>query len=603
MLKGLIPLLAFIFIAATSFAQDNVEQNLAFQYYQEGEYEKAVDLFEELYNKDPGSNVFYRYLYNSLIYTKRYEELEKIIKKNIKKSPENLSHVVDLGNLYIQQGNLSKGKAQFNEAVKELQPNETQIIQLANSFINYKEFGLAAETYEKGQKLTGDSYLFSLELAELYEQLDEAKKSIGYYLNYLDMNSKDVQSVKNQLQSVIYKKPFADEFQSQLLSRIQKYPQIIVYPELLIWHYIQQQKFKAALIQSKALDKRLNENGYRLINLARVAEKEKDYDTAIESYQYVIGRGKGGALYMKARQELLATYKSKITSSLDYTQEDLVKLDTEFDKFIDEFGVNRNTANTIREKAQLQAFYLDNYDEAISLLEDLLNYPQIDKQLKGEFKLELGDFYIMKGEIWESALLYGQVDKEFKDEPLGEMARFKNAKLSYYKSEFEWAQAQLDVLKASTSELISNDALHLSVFIMDNLGLDTTLYPMQMFAKADLLYYQNKLDDALSTLDSVTRIFPDHSLADDIYYTKANIYIKKQDWAQAAKYLQKVIDQFSDDLLGDDATFSLAEIYQYKLNDKEKAQQLYQDLIFKYKDSIYLVESRKRYRGLRGDQL
>ena len=585
------------------FAQDKVEQSLAFQYYQEGEYEKAVEIFEKLYNKNPESDVFYRYLYNSLIYVKGYDELEKIIKKNIKKFPEHLSNRVDLGNLYIQQGNISKGKDQFNLAIKELQSNESQIIKLATSFINYKEAELAAKTYEKGQQLVGDEYAYSLELATLYEQLNDPKKSIAYYLNYLDVNSQNVQPVKNQLQGVVSKKPFADEFQSQLLSRIQKYPQIMVYPELLIWHYIQQRNFKAALIQSKALDKRLRENGYRLMNLARAAVKEKEYDTAIEAYQYVINRGKEGALYMVARQELLGTYKNKITNTMNYTQQDLLDLDNEFEKFIDEFGVNRNTANTIREKAQLQAFYLDNYDKAITLLEDLLNYSQIDKRLRGEFKLELGDFYIMKDEIWESALLYSQVDKEFKDEPLGELARFKNAKLSYYKSEFEWAQAQLNILKASTSELIANDALHLSVFIMDNLGLDTTLYPMQLFARADLLFYQNKLDQALATLDSIIKIFPDHSLADDIFYTKANICIRKKDWTQAAKYFQIVIDKYSDDLLGDDATFALAEIYQYKLNDLERAKQLYQDLIFNYKDSVYLVEARKRFRSLRGDQL
>jgi hypothetical protein len=56
-------------------------------------------------------------------------------------------------------------------------------------------------------------------------------------------------------------------------------------------------------------------------------------------------------------------------------------------------------------------------------------------------------------------------------------------------------------------------------------------------------------------------------------------------------------------LLGDDATYKLAELNEFTFNDKEKAKQLYQDLLFKYKDSIYLVEARKRFRILRGDQL
>ena len=55
------------------------------------------------------------------------------------------------------------------------------------------------------------------------------------------------------------------------------------------------------------------------------------------------------------------------------------------------------------------------------------------------------------------------------------------AQLSYYEGEFEWAQAQLNILEA-TSELVSNDAIQLSVFITDNLGLDSNMDAMMGYA-------------------------------------------------------------------------------------------------------------------------
>lgn len=601
-MKKLIYLWLFVSSAMLASAQDNTEQNLAFEYFRNGEYEKAAGLFMKLYDKNP-SPANYRYLYNSLLYTRHYEELEKIIRKNIKKEAGNPTYHVDLGYFYIQQGNLSKGKEEYNLAIKMLQPADGQVIQLASAFMNFNELELAAKTYERGRELLGVPGIFSLELANIYEKMNNPQKAIENYLYYLDQSGNNNQTVKNLLQNVVQQKEFADELHTQLLSRIQKYPEAVYYSEMLIWHYTQQKNYKAATIQAKALDKRLKENGYRLMNIARSAATEKDFAAAIEAYQYVIDKGKTSALYMPARQELLSTLKQKITDTVTFSQADLDYLDAEFDKFIAEFGVNSTTASTIRQKAELQAFYLDNYDEAIALLENIVNNMGIDPVVKGEFKLELGDFYIMKGEVWEASLLYGQVDKSFMDDPLGELARFKQAKLSYYNGDFEWAQAQLDVLKSSTTELISNDAIKLSVFIMDNLGLDTTLWPMLKFAHADLLFYQHKMDSAIITLDSVLNKFPNHSLTDDIYYLKSNIYINRKDFTTAAGLLEKIITEYPDDLLADDATYKLAEIYESVFGDKEKAKQLYQDLIFRYKDSIYLIEARKRFRTLRGDQL
>ncbi len=601
-MKKLLAIWLLACVAAFASAQEGTEQNLAFEYFRNGEYEKAAGLFMKLYDKNP-SPANYRYLYNSLLYTRHYEELEKIIRRNIKKEESNPVHRVDLGYFYIQQGNLSKGKDEYAAAIKMLQPVDGQVVQLASAFMNFNELELAAKTYERGREIMGVPGMFALELANIYEKLNNPQKAIENYLHYLDQGGSNAQTVRNLLQNVVQQKEFADELHSQLLSRIQKFPEAIYYSEMLIWHYTQIRNYKAAIIQAKALDRRLKENGYRLVNIARSATAEKDFSAATEAYQYVIDKGRTSAMYMPARQELLTALKQKITDSITFSQEDLDHLDNEFDKFIAEFGINSGTAATIREKAELQAFYLNNYDEAIALLESIINNMGIEPQVKGEFKLELGDFYIMKGEIWEAALLYGQVDKSFMDEPLGELARFRQAKLSYYNGEFEWAQAQLDILKSSTTELISNDAIKLSVFIMDNLGLDTTTWPMLKFAHADLLFYQHKTDSSLITVDSVLNKLPGHALTDDIYYLKSNIYLYRKDYTAAAGLLEKIIAEYPEDLLADDATYRLAEINESVFNDKEKAKQLYQDLIFKYQDSVYIIEARKRFRTLRGDQL
>ncbi len=255
------------------------------------------------------------------------------------------------------------------------------------------------------------------------------------------------------------------------------------------------------------------------------------------------------------------------------------------------------------EYAELEAFFLNDLDKAIALLDDMIQYPNVDKRIQAEGKLDLADFYLMKGEVWEATLLYSQVDKDFKESVLGHEARFRNARLSYFAGDFQWAQAQFEVLKASTSKLIANDALDLSVFIMDNLGLDTTEQAMQWYADAELLVFQNRFGEAFAKMDTLLAAFPEHKLQDDVWYLKAAVYQKKREWEQAAAMLQRILEEYPDDIRADNALYELAELYENQLSDIEKAKALYERLFIEYSGSTFAVEARKRYRRLRGDDV
>src|SRR5262249_39209495 len=160
--------------------------------------------------------------------------------------------------------------------------------------------------------------------------------------------------------------------------------------------------------------------------------------------------------------------------------------------------------------------------------------------------LQMGDYYLIAGKMWDASLTYSQVDKEFKQDFMGEDARFRNAKLAYYRGDFDWAQRQLTILKSATSELIANDALYLSVLITENVE-DSNLVPLQRFAYADLLLFQNKDKEAETLLDSLTKAYPKHPLNDDILMLRANIAIKHRNYEKALGYLETIHKQYGED--------------------------------------------------------
>jgi TolA-binding protein len=213
----------------------------------------------------------------------------------------------------------------------------------------------------------------------------------------------------------------------------------------------------------------------------------------------------------------------------------------------------------------------------------------------------LGDIYLLKSEPWEATLLYSQVEKTHKEMQLGHEAKLRNAKLSYYKGDFELAQEHLDILKLATSREIANDAMDLSLLITDNTGLDSSTTALAEYAASELLIFQNKLDQAQGKLDQMLRKYQGHSLTDEIYFLKANIYMKVGNFQQAITNLGQIVANPQYDILSDDALFLMAKIYEENLNDKEKAKELYNSLLVKYPGSIFTVDARKRFRKLRGD--
>jgi hypothetical protein len=266
-------------------------------------------------------------------------------------------------------------------------------------------------------------------------------------------------------------------------------------------------------------------------------------------------------------------------------------------------GGGARTASMMMNLAELYTFYIHDTQKGIDLLIEVAEIPGIKLEELAQSKVQLADALLFIGDVWEATLLYSQAEKLMKTHDIGRMAKLKNAKLAYYTCEFEWAQAQLNVLKAATSDLISNDALYLAMLISDNSFMDTTYEALSIFARADLFIYQNKIDSAVIALDSIEQFHAGHSLQDDILLKKAEIAEKRRDYRTAAELYHRIWKEHGFDILGDDAVYRMAKLHEERLSEPDKAMEYYQILLLDYPGSLYTVEARKRFRTLRGDLL
>ncbi len=580
------------------------EYQLAEQYFRNGEYEKAAELYEKIWQRQPGNYLVYQNYVKSLVELKQFDRAERVVQKQIKTNPNDLSYFVDMGMLHRWQGNEKAASEQFQKALDRITTNTQQINRLANRFQTFGLWDYALMTYTTARKLfhANQSDLFLFEIASVYRKQGNWLAAIQTYLDVLMFNPSQDEFVQAQLVTLMDAPALSRQLQLEINRRLQKHPDHEVLNQLLVWYLMQVQQWEAAFEQVRALDRRRREDGHRLYQFAQAAMDAGQYDVALAAYQVIVTeKGRSSAWYLPARSAELETEKIKLRVAAHPDSAAVHRLQQRYEAYLTEFGKTSRTLNVVRDYASFQVRYLRNPMKAIALLEEVLTLLTADQNIIGKIKLDIGDYWLIVDEPWEAMLRYGQVDKAFKDEPLGEEARYKNARLSFYMGDFPWAQAQLNVLKSATSELVANDALALSVFLTDNLGLDTTPEPMKLFARADLLLFQYRYADALACLDSILLQYPGHSLHDDVLMEKGKIYIAQHRYDLAIQEFEQIHTNYSYDLLGDDALFRLAEIYEHHVRDTQRAMDLYEQLLVRYKGSLYTVEARKRFRALRGD--
>ncbi|PCJ81700.1 MAG: hypothetical protein COA49_04105 [Bacteroidetes bacterium] len=593
-------IIAFVTFGGANFVSAQTDLELAEFYYNEGSYEQARLYLVEIYKKNK-TNVVYQMYYQSLLAMDEFSEAEELVKKRLKRTHRNSKSTayVDLGSLYLHFGRPELAIEAFDEALDLLQPGKSQAIRLANAFIKLDELDMAYETYRKAQSLgTTD---FHYQFANLQGMRRDYEGMVDSFLELLHKTPSYLRTVQNSLNRNLrlQTEPENGEIvRVGLLRAVKKYPNDVIFPEMLVWYFTQEKDFASAFVHARSLDLRLKEIGVRLMELGNTAAANDDLETAMKCYGYVASKGESSPYFYTARNELLQVRFHALTKEIPSDLIGLSELEADYASSIRDLGIKPETAIMLKNRAHILAFYLDRGEEAMEIMEETLAIPGLNSRVAAACKLELGDIYVFEDLVWDASLLFSQIILDFKDDPLGHEAKYRNARISYYTGDFTWAQTQLDALKASTSKLISNDAIDLSLLITDNFNLDTIFEPMQMFARADLLIMQRRYDEAVSTLDTLIKAWPGHALEDEILMIKGDIALQKEELDSAISYFQEVVDLHFDDITADDALYNLALIYDSKLGNLEKATELYERIIFEFSGSLHVIEARKRYREL-----
>ncbi|MDR2835917.1 MAG: hypothetical protein LBV69_06965 [Bacteroidales bacterium] len=596
-----------ILFSNVSFSQQqnnttlNSDIQLASRYFNSKEFDKAAILYKKIYSDTKFKS--YRDMYlRCLFENKDIKIAENFINSEIKKLPNDFYLKIDLGITYTYQNKTKEANEIFEKVIDLAKRNNVDANGAANSFISYRQYELAEKTYKEAEKILKIS--FDYELGNLYYIIRDYEKMMETYCKLaLNADNTMISTIQSRLQ-FIQTNAIDDDFdqiiEQALLKNLQKNPDNLNLSKLLIWQYIQTGRYKLALNQYIAIDKRTKSNEGDILSFAITLKNNQEFNIAEEAVTYILNKGQSSEFYKSAFIENLDIKFSKVTDLENPTQTVLAELETLTTEGIN-YILKKDSYKLISNLAIIKAFYLNKSEESLELLNNYLEQNIFTREQVLQTKLLMADIYLLSGNQWDAILYYAQVEKSAIESPIGHEARYKKAKLAYYVGQFRWAQAQLEVLKASTSKLIANDALELSIFISENYDMDTTETTMQMFARADFYYFSKQYQNSLSTIDSILIMFPMSSLIDDALFRKATIFEVTGKNEDAAIIYQKIYTDYFYDILADNALYKYALI-QEKLKNYEKADDTYFKLISDYPSSVFTVEARNKLRIKRNNE-
>ena len=570
------------------------QEELANDYFEKGKFDKALSIFQKL-EKENQRNTNYKIkiveIYRQL---EQLDEAESYLLNTLNQY-DNPLFLVELGYNFELKNDPVKAEEYYNLANQKIYENPSYAYTISKAYENHSLLENAILVYTKAMELNPDLN-FNIQLARIYGEQGNIEKMFNSYLDFIQENHSYIDHTKRSISGFISEDGENENnliLKSILLKKIQKEPNLL-WNKLLSWLFVQQKDFRKSFAQEKAIFNRNPESLQRIVDLALISMEQKNNEVAKEILNYIIDKSQETNTVIKANNFLLSIETNEVTDN-DYTQ-----IQAKYDQLFNDFGLNHQTIDLQLSYAQFLAFNLNKPNESILFLKNSLNQP-LSVQQAAQLKLKLGDILVFQEKFNEALIYYTQIQRSLKNSPISQEARFKVAKASYYKGDFDWAESQLKILKSSTSQLIANDALDLKLLISDNKFEDSTQTALKLYAKADLLAFQNRSNDAILVLNDLLANHKGETIEDQALLFQAKLYEKTNQYLKAESNYKKIMETWREDILIDDAIYMLAELYTNYLGQEDKAKELYEQIIFDHADSIYFVESRKKYRALRGD--
>lgn len=566
--------------------------------FNEAKFDSASQLYLDLFNTEsPKNPSTYLALSRSLFEVKDFDRLGLVAEKYRIDSEDPLGYIDQYWALVSREKEKKADKLWKEITAYSRSSTEVNCSRLMQRLIRYGAFNQAKVIFTQfAPAISSASQNLVEQYLELYFLEDSMDKALTLSLEYLQESPLQVEDFSKFFDRQKSKEGFYSLFKQKLFTYTSQHPEVSFTLHLLIWLEQIHGNFGEAARFGLMLARRSSSFIPTLLTLAQDAFNNNALVQCLDLCDFVLTSEYVNSYGGKAAQLKLTTQKRLLDQGEDQAV-DLNYLENALLELASNSEANPSIqTEAILEYCSIQIQYRQDIASTVNFLDSLIQSNTFTRQNLNRIKLLYGEALTMQGKPWKALIVYTQVDHDDGDGILGEEARFKKAQLSYYEGEFEWAQAQLNILKGATSELVSNDAIQLSVFITDNLGLDSNMDAMMGYASIELLVAQHRYNEAITSLNTWEQVYDEHVLMDNALVMRANIYEKQRNLEAAIRTYNRVLERFESSILCDNVHWALAELYQ-KQEEHELVKEHCLAILTDFPDSRLVNSARELYRS------
>ncbi|MGA8263324.1 MAG: tetratricopeptide repeat protein, partial [Ignavibacteriaceae bacterium] len=288
MLKTLlITAFASLLVLAQQPNDFNNKYVLAQSYLQGGQYDKAEQIFEELYKTQTANYQIFEGLNDSYVQLKKYDLSIILIESRLKTNPQDINLYGLLGSTYYLMGDDKKAFEVWDSSLDKVPNNETAYRILANYAIERRAFDKAIEYLKRGKAEAKTNNYFSYDLANLYSLTMQYKNAAEEYCSILDNSPAQLNSIQSRILSFI-NKPGALE---QTIEAVKSYQSNkIEFKFLLATLYKEAKEYNKAFNLYEQIESVQDQQGYLLLNFANYLTEEKQFSKATQVYDEILSR-------------------------------------------------------------------------------------------------------------------------------------------------------------------------------------------------------------------------------------------------------------------------------------------------------------------------
>ncbi len=604
-----------LFFVVALFSQQDQNQNifrLAQAFEQQGEYERALQLYSDLFIHDSTNYVYFDALRRTNVQLKKYDEAIQLSSRRLRSTPYDFNLQSNIGSLYSMSGKEQKADSVWNAILLSANKNQMFYRAVANEQANQRLFDKAIATYLRGRKEIGDQFVFANELGNLYSFTMDFANTTHEYLLMLRQNEQQFDFVQSRLASIVAR-PDGLKSSTAVVEEELKQNQTIPLLRLQMWLYMEDHRYGDALTVAQTLERLVNSGGQELFAFAERVFRENEFTVAATAYQQALKSGPTmpfipSAKYGYARciEELSLRGKiieesAKQNSSLLETQPSFSGAVNLYASLAKEYPFSTIGANSLYRIGWIRYKQLFDLDGALQMFDSVLTVAPAGA-MAPTVLASTGDIYIAQNKLDAAAKKFSAMSSSpYANQDQRTFAQLRLAEIQFFKHNFDSTLTLLQPLTENLKADESNDALILQFFVTENKFQFTGA--LKQYAHAELLARQFKLSEAINECSSMIDIYPTAPLADDVLLKKAEYSIQLNKFVDALAAYQKLLEDYKDSIEKDKTQFRIGELYQFHLLDKQKAIAAYEIILEKYPFSLFVEEARKRIRQLRGDAI